>query len=104
MQDRQPTDAPTQPADREPARAQRDWPEPSDEVKARNRPSGTHYVEPSPLGIEPVVQTGVDRATNPPRSSEPPRQSAEVPLGTGPHAEPPGGGGRESHRKETGGD
>lgn len=71
----------------------------SDEVKARNRPSGTHYVEPSPLGIEPVVQTGVDQATNPPRSSERPRQTAEVPLGTGGHAEPPGGGGRESHHK-----
>ncbi|OLL28450.1 hypothetical protein BTH42_27170 [Burkholderia sp. SRS-W-2-2016] len=103
MQDRQPTDAQTQPTEREPARERRDTPELSDEVKARNRPSGTHYVEPSPLGIEPVVQTGVDRATNPPRSSEPARQGAEVPLGTGQHAEPPGGGGRESHRKEAGG-
>lgn len=72
----------------------------SDEVKARNKPSGTHYVEPSPLGVEPVEQTGVDQATNPPRSSERPRQTAEVPLGTGGHAEPPGGGGRESQRKE----
>lgn len=71
----------------------------SPEVKARNRPSGTHYVEPSPLGIEPVVQTGVDKATNPPRSDERPVHSAEVPLGTGEHAEPPGGGGRESQRK-----
>ncbi|NML35027.1 hypothetical protein [Paraburkholderia antibiotica] len=77
--------------------------EPSDAVKARNRPSGTHYVEPSPLGIEPVEQTGVDRQTNPPRSDERPRQTAEVPLGTGQHAEPPGGGGRESQRKEPGG-
>lgn len=74
----------------------------SDEVKARNKPSGTHYVEPSPLGIEPVEQTGVDKATNPPRSSERPRHTAEVPLGTGAHAEPPGGGGRESHRKQPG--
>lgn len=71
----------------------------SDEVKARNKPSGTHYVEPSPLGIEPVEQTGVDKATNPPRSDEHPAHSAEVPLGTGEHAEPPGGGGRESQRK-----
>ncbi|EIF34172.1 hypothetical protein BCh11DRAFT_01970 [Burkholderia sp. Ch1-1] len=69
-------------------------------VKQRNRPSGTHYVEPSPLGIEPVEQTGVDRQTNPPRSSERPAQTAEVPLGTGAHAEPPGGGGRESQRKD----
>jgi hypothetical protein len=71
----------------------------SPEVKARNKPSGTHYVEPSPLGIEPVEQTGVDQATNPPRSSERPVHSAEVPLGTGEHAEPPGGGGRESQHK-----
>jgi hypothetical protein len=68
-------------------------------VKQRNKPSGTHYVEPSPLGIEPVEQTGVDKQTNPPRSSESPAQTAEVPLGTGSHAEPPGGGGRESQRK-----
>jgi hypothetical protein len=72
----------------------------SPETKARNKPSGTHYVEPSPLGIEPVEQTGVDVQTNPPRSSERPAQTAEVPLGTGTHAEPPGGGGRESQRKQ----
>jgi hypothetical protein len=71
----------------------------SPEVKARNKPSGRQYVEPSPLGIAPVEQTGVDVATNPPRSSEHPVHSAEVPLGTGEHAEPPGGGGRESQRK-----
>lgn len=71
-----------------------------DAVKQRNKPSGTHYVEPSPLGIEPVVQTGVDKATNPPRSNEEPAQTAEVPLGTGAHSEPPGGGGRESQRKD----
>jgi hypothetical protein len=72
----------------------------TDEVKQRNKPSGTHYVEPSPLGIEPVEQTGVDKATNPPRSNERPAQTTEVPLGTGSHAEPPGGGGRESQRKQ----
>ncbi|RZF25519.1 hypothetical protein EVC45_33235 [Paraburkholderia sp. UYCP14C] len=81
---------------------QRAAPTVSDEVKARNKPSGTRYVEPSPLGIEPVVQTGVDKATNPPRSSERPRHGAEVPLGTGEHAEPPGGGGRASHHKRPG--
>ncbi|WP_345816512.1 hypothetical protein AAGS40_19235 [Paraburkholderia sp. PREW-6R] len=75
-------------------------PEISEEVRARNRPSGTHYLEPSPLGIEPVVQTGVDKLTNPPRSSERPAHGAEVPLGTGGHSEPPGGGGRESQHKE----
>ncbi|WP_156923553.1 hypothetical protein [Burkholderia sp. WSM2232] len=72
--------------------------EPTAEVKARNRPSGTHYVEPSPLGIEPVVQTGVDQQTNPPRSNQHPEQTAEVPLGTGAHGEPAGGGGRASHK------
>lgn len=71
----------------------------SPEVKARNKPSGTHYVEPSPLGIEPVVQTGVDEQTNPRRSTQRPAQTAEVPLGTGAHGEPPGGGGRASHKK-----
>jgi hypothetical protein len=72
----------------------------TEEVKQRNKPSGAQYVEPSPLGIEPVEQTGVDQATNPPRSNERPAQTAEVPLGTGSHAEPPGGGGRESQRKD----
>jgi len=68
------------------------------EVRERNKPSGAQYVEPSPLGIEPVVQTGVDRQTNPPRSNEHPEQTAEVPLGTGTHGEPAGGGGRASHK------
>lgn len=86
-----------QPADSAPARD--DEFAISPETKARNKPSGTQYVEPSPLGIEPVEQTGVDKETNPPRSSERPAQTAEVPLGTGAHAEPPGGGGRESQRK-----
>jgi hypothetical protein len=70
------------------------------ETKPRSKPSGTHYVEPSPLGIEPVEQTDVAAQTNPPRSGERPAQTAEVPLGTGGVAEPPGGGGRESQRKQ----
>ncbi|ADG17936.1 hypothetical protein [Paraburkholderia atlantica] len=108
MQDPQSANTTTQQQGETPAGEQSARPEEraapamSDEVKARNKPSGTHYVEPSPLGIEPVVQTGVDKATNPPRSSERPRHGAEVPLGTGEHAEPPGGGGRESHRKQPG--
>jgi hypothetical protein len=48
-------------------------------------------------GAEP---TEAMRKSNPPRSNEHPGQSAEVPLGTGDHAEPPGGGGRESQRKQ----
>lgn len=76
-----------------------DAPSVSPETEARNKPSGAQYVEPSPLGIEPVEQTGVDEQTNPQRSSERPAQTAEVPLGTGERAEPPGGGGREPQRK-----
>ncbi|MFM0340072.1 hypothetical protein [Paraburkholderia fungorum] len=74
-------------------------PDVTPDSKPRSKPSGTHYVEPSPLGIEPVEQTDVAAQTNPPRSGERPAQTAEVPLGTGGHAEPPGGGGRESQRK-----
>lgn len=74
-------------------------PQPQPQPQPRSKPSGTHYVEPSPLGIEPVEQTDVAAQTNPPRSSERPAQTSEVPLGTGTHAEPPGGGGRESQQK-----
>lgn len=56
------------------------------------------YDKRSPLGIPPAEQTEVAAETNPERSSERPHQSAEVPLGTGTHAEPPGGGGRQSQR------
>ncbi|WP_414696914.1 hypothetical protein [Paraburkholderia sp.] len=106
MQDRESIDTPPPEPGAAPAGQQRDGSQPrdppamSDEVRARNKPSGTHYVEPSPLGIEPVEQTGVDRQTNPPRSNEAPRQTAEVPLGTGAEAEPAGGGGRASHQAD----
>jgi hypothetical protein len=106
MQDRESTDTPMPEPAAAPSGQQPEGHESratstmSDEVRARNKPSGTHYVEPSPLGIEPVEQTGVDRQTNPPRSNEAPRQTAEVPLGTGEHAEPAGGGGRASHHAE----
>jgi hypothetical protein len=44
---------------------------------------------------------GVDAGKRPiPRSNEHPKQTAEVPLGTGDHAEPPGGGGRPAQRRE----
>lgn len=36
--------------------------------------------------------------TDPRRASQRPKQTAEVPLGTGGHPEPPGGGGRQSQR------
>jgi hypothetical protein len=36
--------------------------------------------------------------TDPQRTSQRPKQTAEVPLGTGDQAEPPGGGGRQSQR------
>lgn len=87
MQDSKPTEVPN---------AEREAPD----TKPRSKPSGAHYVEPSPLGIEPVEQTEVAAQTNPHRSSERPKQTAEVPLGTGTHAEPPGGGGRESQGRK----
>ncbi|WP_144153472.1 hypothetical protein [Paraburkholderia sp. BCC1885] len=39
--------------------------------------------------------------TDPQRTSQRPKQTAEVPLGTGNHGEPPGGGGRQSQRVAT---
>jgi hypothetical protein len=39
--------------------------------------------------------------TDPQRTSQRPKQTAEVPLGTGGHGEPPGGGGRQSQKKST---
>lgn len=42
--------------------------------------------------------TQPEKDTNPPRSNERPHQTAEVPLGSGGHPEPPGGGGRPSQR------
>jgi len=36
--------------------------------------------------------------TDPQRTSQRPKQTAEVPLGTGNHGEPPGGGGREAQK------
>ena len=49
---------------------------------------------------EPGEPTETMKATNPPRSNPHPKQTAEVPLGSGTHAEPPGSGGRESQRKD----
>ena len=45
---------------------------------------------------QPGEPTETMKRSNPPRSNERPQQTAEVPLGTGEHAEPPGGGGRAS--------
>ena len=52
MQENKPTEGPT---------AEREAPG----ATPRSKPSGTHYVEPSPLGIEPVEQTEVAAQTNP---------------------------------------
>jgi hypothetical protein len=51
--------------------------------------------------VQPDGTSEVAKQTNPKRSSERPRQTAEVPLGTGDQAEPPGGGGRASQRQGT---
>ncbi|MFM0502577.1 hypothetical protein [Paraburkholderia caffeinilytica] len=91
MQDSKPTEG---------LNAERETPDTKPHDKPRSKPSGARYVEPSPLGIEPVEQTEVAAQTNPRRSSERPQQTAEVPLGTGAHAEPPGGGGRASQGKK----
>lgn len=97
MEDTQPQDANPQDPTPQDAKPHNKLDEPiSEAVRQRNKPSGAHYIEPSPLGIEPVEQTGVDKATNPPRSDERPAQTAEVPLGTGSHDEPPGTGGGQS--------
>jgi hypothetical protein len=47
---------------------------------------------------QPGQPTETMKQTNPPRSNEHPNQTAEVPLGSGQHAEPAGGGGRESQQ------
>ncbi|MEM5436205.1 hypothetical protein [Paraburkholderia diazotrophica] len=49
---------------------------------------------------EPGEPTETMKSTTPQRSNPHPKQTAEVPLGTGDHPEPPGGGGRPSHRGE----
>lgn len=48
---------------------------------------------------EPGKPTETMKSTTPERSNPHPKQTAEVPLGTGNHAEPPGGGGRQSQKK-----
>ncbi|MPW16757.1 hypothetical protein GCT13_07355 [Paraburkholderia sp. CNPSo 3157] len=48
---------------------------------------------------EPGEPTETMKSTTPQRSNPHPRQTAEVPLGTGDRPEPPGGGGRPSHRR-----
>ncbi len=46
---------------------------------------------------EPGEPTETMKATNPPRSNPHPKQTAEVPLGSGDRPEPPGAGGSPSH-------
>jgi hypothetical protein len=78
-------------ADAHRSHAQKDDPQLDlDAAEARRRSGATGGAEP----------TETMRKTNPPRSNEHPVHSAEVPLGTGNHSEPPGGGGRESQRKQ----
>jgi len=48
---------------------------------------------------EPGEPTETMKSTTPERSNPHPKQTAEVPLGTGNQSEPPGGGGRESQKK-----
>jgi hypothetical protein len=50
------------------------------------------------MTTEPGEPTETMKSTTPQRSNPHPKQTAEVPLGTGDHPEPPGGGGRPSRR------
>jgi hypothetical protein len=56
----------------------------------------THKEQREQLQPEPTEPM---KQSNPPRSNVHPEQTAEVPHGTGNHAEPPGGGGRPSQRQ-----
>lgn len=50
---------------------------------------------------QPGEPTETMKSTTPQRSNPHPKQTAEVPLGTGDRPEPPGGGGRSSHGEST---
>jgi hypothetical protein len=61
--------------------------------------AGEERNEPRKTGTttEPGEPTETMKSTNPPRSKEHPKQTAEVPLGSGDRPEPPGAGGVPSH-------
>ncbi|WP_176055293.1 hypothetical protein [Paraburkholderia caribensis] len=71
------------------------------------RPGGTQMDEKHPQEQDDARRTGTTtqpgeptetaKATNPPRSNPHPKQTAEVPLGSGDRPEPPGTGGHPSH-------
>ena len=64
-------------------------PDKQDDRKDEERQTGTT--------TQPGEPTETMKATNPPRANPHPKQTAEVPLGSGDRAEPPGAGGHPSH-------
>ncbi|RFU45282.1 hypothetical protein [Paraburkholderia sp. DHOC27] len=62
----------------------------------QSRAASTHSADPQDKRT--ASQKEEAERTDPQRTHQRPKQTAEVPLGTGTHAEPPGGGGRESQR------
>jgi hypothetical protein len=60
--------------------------------------AGQHTKEEDSRDTRTASQKQEAERTDPQRTSQRPKQTAEVPLGTGTHAEPPGGGGRQSQR------
>jgi hypothetical protein len=70
--------------------------EPSQNVSPKSSPNS------SPNASQDDSRTAAQKEeaerTDPRRTRQEPKQTAEVPLGTSTHGEPPGGGGRQSQR------
>jgi hypothetical protein len=65
---------------------------------SRPESAGSRDNDESQRDTRTAAQKEEAERTDPKRTSQRPKQTAEVPLGTGGHAEPPGGGGREAQR------
>jgi hypothetical protein len=68
------------------------------EQRAQNAHSTEQTRQTDASATHTAAQKEEAERTNPQRTGQVPKQSAEVPLGTGNQAEPPGGGGRQSQR------
>jgi hypothetical protein len=65
---------------------------------AKPEQAGPHDEHEAQGDTRTAAQKEEAERTDPKRTSQRPKQTAEVPLGTGDHPEPPGGGGRQSQR------
>ena len=65
---------------------------------AKPEQAGPHDEHEAQGDTRTAAQKEEAERTDPKRTSQRPKQTAEVPLGTGSHAEPPGGGGRQSQQ------